>query len=101
MSEKEKMLSGLLYQAGDPELTADRIKARKLLKAYNLSDPEEIEERKGLLKKLIGKSGGNFWIEPPFQCDYGYNISVGDDVFINFNCLILDVVRVKLGIVCW
>ncbi|UZD23108.1 sugar O-acetyltransferase [Algoriphagus halophytocola] len=97
MTEKEKMLAGKLYQAGDPELAQERLKARKLLKSFNHSDPEELELRSALLTELIGKKGKNFWIEPPFQCDYGYNIEVGDDVFINFNCVILDICKVKLG----
>lgn len=97
MTEKEKMLAGKLYQAGDAELMQERLAARKLLKSFNNSDPEELEFRAGLLDKLIGKKGKNFWIEPPFQCDYGYNIEVGDDVFINFNCVILDICKVRIG----
>jgi len=97
MTEKEKMLAGELYQAGDPELVNDRLQARKITKALNDSDPKEVELRSDLVKKLVGSCGKNFWIEPPFYCDYGTNIHVGDDVFFNFNCVVLDVTSVRLG----
>ncbi|MDR7130773.1 maltose O-acetyltransferase [Algoriphagus sp. 4150] len=97
MTEKEKMLAGELYQAGDPELAAERLETRKLLKTINDSDPEDPEYRISLFKKLFGKAGENLWVEPPFYCDYGSNIEVGDDVFFNFNCVVLDVCKVTLG----
>ena len=97
MTEKEKMLAGELYQAGDPELVADRLRARKLVKTFNDSDPGDTEYRVSLIRKIFGKAGKNFWVEPPFYCDYGTNIEVGDDVFFNFNCVVLDVVKVTLG----
>ncbi|MGM0946074.1 MAG: sugar O-acetyltransferase [Bacteroidota bacterium] len=97
MTEKEKMLAGQLYQASDPELLEERLRARKLLHKLNHSDPEDISFRKKILNELFGKVGANFWVEPPFFCDYGSNISVGDDVFFNFNCVILDVVSVSFG----
>jgi maltose O-acetyltransferase len=96
-TEKEKMLAGELYLAADPELTAERLKARKLTKALNDSDPEDTAFRIGIISDLISKAGKNLWIEPPFYCDYGYNIEVGDDVFFNFNCVVLDVTPIKLG----
>jgi maltose O-acetyltransferase len=96
-SEKEKMLRGELYLASDQELSAERLKSRQLIKSFNDSFPEEIEKRKLYLNQLLGKIGENFWIEPPFFCDYGYNIHAGDDVFFNFNCVILDVTPVTLG----
>ncbi|MFT4856367.1 MAG: maltose O-acetyltransferase [Algoriphagus sp.] len=97
MTEKEKMLAGEWYQAGDPELVNERLQARKITKALNDSDPKEVELRADLVKKLVGSSGKNFWIEPPFYCDYGSNIHVGDDVFFNFNCVVLDVNKVTFG----
>ncbi|MFC3881335.1 sugar O-acetyltransferase [Algoriphagus namhaensis] len=97
MTEKEKMLAGQLYQAGDPVLTAERLKVRQLIKKLNDSDPTDESLRRRLHKEIFGKVGNNFWVEPPFYCDYGYNIEVGDDVFFNFNCVILDVCKVKLG----
>lgn len=96
-SEKEKMLAGELYLASDPELTQERLEARLFLKKFNDSSPEETDLRTELLQKLVGRAGENFWIEPPFSCDYGYNIQVGEDVFFNFNCVILDVTPVTLG----
>ncbi|MHA7128744.1 sugar O-acetyltransferase [Algoriphagus namhaensis] len=97
MTEKEKMLAGEWYQAGDPELVAERLKVRKLIKSYNDSPAEDVEQRKELVQKIFGKVGKNVWVEPPFYCDYGYNIELGDDVFFNFNCVVLDVVSVKIG----
>lgn len=97
MTEKEKMLAGEWYQAGDPELVEERMKARKLLNRFNQIDPENLTESDAIVRRLFGKSGKNLFIQAPFYCDYGYNIEVGDDVFFNFNCLILDVCKVKLG----
>lgn len=96
-SEKEKMLAGELYNATDPELSADRRNARILFKRFNDSSEDEKEERKQILKELIPTSGANLWIEPPFYCDYGKNITVGDQVFFNFNCVVLDVAEVIIG----
>ncbi|WPR76620.1 sugar O-acetyltransferase [Algoriphagus sp. NG3] len=97
MTEKEKMLAGELYQAGDPELVAERLQARKLVKTFNDSDPLDTDGRISLIRKVLGKAGKNLWVEPPFFCDYGTNIEVGDDVFFNFNCVVLDVCKVTLG----
>lgn len=97
MTEKEKMLAGELYQASDPELAAERLHVRKLVKSFNDSDPGDIEFRISLARKIFGKAGNNFWVEPPFYCDYGSNIEVGDDVFFNFNCVVLDVCKVIFG----
>lgn len=97
MTEKEKMLAGEWYLAADKQLSAERMHARKLLKKLNDSEPEDIEFRVGIVRQLLGKAGKNVWIEPPFFCDYGYNIEVGDDCFFNFNCVVLDVTPVKLG----
>ena len=91
------MLAGEWYQAGDAELVNERLQARKLVKELNDSSPEATDFRSELIRKLVGSCGKNFWIEPPFYCDYGTNIHVGDDVFFNFNCVILDVTKVTLG----
>ncbi len=96
-TEKEKMLAGELYLASDPELSSERLQARILLKQLNDSNPEEVEFRQQIFNQLLGAKGKNFWIEPPFFCDYGYNIVAGDDVFFNFNCVILDVTPVTFG----
>lgn len=96
-SEKDKMLRGEMYFANDPELAADRRNARLLVKQLNDSSDDQEEFRRGILKKLIGSQGEGLWIEPPFQCDYGSNIHVGEKVFFNFNCVILDVMAVHIG----
>lgn len=96
-TEKEKMLAGELYNSFDPELVADRLQCRLLLKQYNDSRPDDTEYRQEILKKLINNQGQNFWIEPPFYCDYGFNITVGENVYFNFNCVVLDVAPVIIG----
>lgn len=96
-TEKEKMLKGELYDASDPQLAAERRQARLLMKEFNDSRDNEPDLRTGILKKLIGSAGNELWIEPPFYCDYGSNIRVGDKVFFNFNCVVLDVMPVTIG----
>jgi len=97
MTEKDKMLSGQLYNASDPDLTEERHKARLLFQQINKMNNNDKEERNKLFYELFGEAGKDLWIEPPFYCDYGYNIKVGNNVFINFNCCILDVVEVRMG----
>lgn len=99
-TEKEKMLAGELYNACDAELSQERIQTRLLLKALNDSQADEVQERAALIKRLIPQSGKGLNIEPPFYCDYGKHISIGDFVFFNFNCVILDVVPVTIGHHC-
>ena len=96
-SEKEKMLAGELYDPLDPELSAWRRRARLLFKALNDTRDDQQDERARLIKKLIPASGEGVWIEPPFYCDYGTNITLGDRVFFNFNCVVLDVAPVRVG----
>jgi maltose O-acetyltransferase len=96
-SEKQKMLSGELYNAQDEELTKERVRARLLLKKLNDSAEDQVEERKQILNELIPAAEKNVQIQPPFYCDYGYNIEIGDGVFFNFNCVVLDVAPVKIG----
>ncbi|MEX0883770.1 MAG: sugar O-acetyltransferase [Cyclobacteriaceae bacterium] len=100
-TEKEKMLAGELYLASDELLSSERLTTRNLLKKFNDSFPNEIKKRQEISWELFGKVGKEFWIEPPFYCDYGYNISVGDQVFFNFNCTILDVTPVIIGDRCF
>jgi maltose O-acetyltransferase len=97
MTEKEKMLSGQLYDAMDPVLTHERHQARLLFQRINKLGDEEKELRDSLLYELLGEAGEGLFIEPPFYCDYGYNIKVGDKVFMNYNCCILDVMEVTMG----
>ncbi|OON67695.1 sugar O-acetyltransferase [Hymenobacter sp. CRA2] len=96
-TEKEKMLSGELYNALDPQLTAERLQARLLLKALNDSPEDQPEERQRVLQQLLPHAGPNLWLQPPFYCDYGTNIHLGEQVFFNFNCVVLDVAPVSIG----
>ena len=96
-SEKEKMLSGELYNASDPQLVAERLRARELCQALcTLSPSAPATERSNLLAGLFG-TRTNAHIAPPFFCDYGYNIELGDNVHFNFNCVVLDVAKVTIG----
>jgi len=95
-SEKEKMLAGDLYDASDEELVKEREHARNLTFEFNHTKPSEKEKRQEIMRRLI-KAKGSFLIEPPFHCDYGYNIEIGDNFFANFGCIILDVNKVKIG----
>lgn len=96
-TEKQKMLAGKAYQAGDAELSKERIKAREIIFDFNGLAPKFIKQRKELLKKLFGKTEKMFYIEPPFRCDYGYNIEIGDYFYANFNLVILDCAKVSIG----
>lgn len=97
MAEREKMMSGALYRADDPELTAARRSARRLTRLYNATTEEEPERRRELLAELLGTVGKGCYIEPSFRCDYGRNIHVGDGFYANFDCVILDVAPVTIG----
>lgn len=98
MTEKEKCQQGLLYDANyDPELLADRDKAKEVLYDYNRLRPSQKEEKVRLLKSFLGKTGENMIIEPPFACDYGYNIEIGENFFANMNLVILDGAKVSIG----
>ena len=96
-SEREKMLAGELYDALDPELVAARERARDLCRALNATREGEPEPRRGILRELFGAGGNTVWMQPPFFCDYGANIELGERVFFNFNCVVLDVCRVRIG----
>ena len=97
MSEREKMLRGELYLASDPELVAARARARRLWQSYNATDPIASAERHDLLEELLGALGARAVIEPPFFCDYGTQITLGADVFVNFNCVFLDCAFITIG----
>ena len=96
-TEKDKMLTGQLYRSSDDMLRSERRHARRLQKAFNDTLPDEIEKRAGLLIELLGALGKNAEIEPPFYCDYGYNILVGDNFYANFNCIFLDCAPITIG----
>jgi maltose O-acetyltransferase len=89
------MLAGELYDAGDPELVAERVRCEDLMRRFN-DEPDE-QARDGILRELLGGVGADAYIRPPFFCDYGYNITLGAGSFLNFNCVILDVVPVTIG----
>ena len=95
-SEKEKMLAGELYDPLDPQLCEERQKCRDLCKLLNDSKENETAERQRILVELLGRPT-DAWIQPPFFCDYGTNISLGSKVFFNFNCVVLDVMAVTIG----
>lgn len=97
MSEKNKMLNQEYYLSGDKELAGDRDRAKELLYDFNHTRPSERSKRIDILKQLFHSVGENVWIEPPFFCDYGYNISVGDNFYANMNCTILDCTKVTIG----
>ncbi|MER3434333.1 MAG: sugar O-acetyltransferase [Leptolyngbya sp. ERB_1_1] len=96
-SEKEKMLAGELYNPLDPQLAAERHRSRLLMKAFNETTHDQLEERDRLIHELIPTQGSAVWIEPPFYCDYGSNIKLGDKVYFNYNCIVLDVALVTIG----
>jgi maltose O-acetyltransferase len=96
-TELEKMLAGELYDPLDPVLVAGRNQARGLCQTLNATREEEQDERRRILVKLFGAGGESVWMQPPFFCDYGSNIYLGQRVFFNFNCVVLDVCRVTIG----
>jgi maltose O-acetyltransferase len=96
-SEREKMLAGELYDPLDPELVASRVRARDLCQALNATREADETERRRILMDLFGAGGESVWMQPPFYCDYGWNISAGQRVFFNFNCVVLDVCAVRIG----
>lgn len=100
-TEKEKMLNGELYHAGDPELTQDRMNARKLTRLFNETLETDIDHRTKLLKTLFGSTGRNLYVEPTFRCDYGYNIHAGENFYANFDCAFLDVCEIRIGDNCF
>ena len=91
------MLAGELYDALDPELVQARDRARDLCQDLNATREREQELRRAILKQLFAKGGDSVWMQPPFFCDYGSNIHLGERVFFNFNCVILDVCEVTIG----
>jgi maltose O-acetyltransferase len=96
-TEREKMLGGELYNPLDPELVRARDRARDLCQDLNATREKDQEIRRSILKQLFGKGGDSVWLQPPFFCDYGSNIRLGERVFFNFNCVVLDVCSVKIG----
>ena len=95
--ERERMLAGELYDPLDAELVAARDRARDLCRALNASGEADRDERRRIALALFGSGGESVWLQPPFYCDYGANIHLGERVFFNFNCVVLDVCEVRIG----
>jgi maltose O-acetyltransferase len=96
-SEREKMLAGAPYDPLDPDLVTGRERARDLCQALNATREGEADTRRAILRRLFGRGGDTVWMQPPFFCDYGTNIELGERVFFNFSCVVLDVCRVRVG----
>ncbi len=96
-TERERMLAGELYDPMDAALVAARERARDLCQALNATRERDQDERRRLLRALFATGGDSVWMQPPFFCDYGANIELGTRVFFNFNCVVLDVCRVRIG----
>jgi len=96
-TERELMLAGYSYDPLDPELVAARARARELCRALSSTREPETTERRRVLTELFGTGGDTVWLEPPFRCDYGSNIRLGERVFFNFDCIVLDVCEVRIG----
>jgi maltose O-acetyltransferase len=97
---KERMLHGELYLASDPELVAELAHAQELLERYNATPHAEQGERDRLLRELLGEVGDEVVVRPPFHCDYGRHISIGRRTFVNYGCVMLDVVPIRIGAAC-
>lgn len=96
-SEKEKMLAGELYDASDRLLTQERQRARSLTHQLNTAHYGDRSAYKQILSALLPNAAADIWIEPPFFCDYGYNLYTDEKVFFNFNCVLLDVMPIRIG----
>lgn len=98
MTEKEKMLKQMIYDANyDKELLEERVQAKELCYDYNHLRPSDEEGQKRVMQKLVGKTKESFTIIAPFWCDYGYNIEIGENFFANHNTVILDEAKVIFG----
>ena len=97
MTEWEKLQNGQMYNDFDDDLFQRRVAAKKLFRAYNRTEDEDVELRKSIMKELFKKLGENVWIEPDFRCELGRNITIDDNVYINFGCVILDCADVFIG----
>ncbi|SHK17988.1 maltose O-acetyltransferase [Desulforamulus aeronauticus DSM 10349] len=94
-------MNGELYNAADPQLLRERLKARMLTRLYNQTLETEENKRTELLQELFGSTEKNLYIEPTFRCDYGYNIHVGENFYANFDCVFLDVCEIRIGDNCF
>ncbi len=99
-TEREKMVDGELYDPDDPQLVADRRAAREFTEEHNQTPVSDEARRTELVTELFGSVGNEVYLEPPFRCDYGYNIHVGDGFYTNFECVVLDACPVTIGDDC-
>lgn len=97
MTEREKMLAGELYDCGDKELMALWYRGKNLVRDYNQTDSDNLQERERILTELLGGRGQGLWISPPFFVDYGNNIYFGDNCEVNMNCTFLDTNQIIIG----
>ena len=97
MTEWEKIRRGIMYNDFADELTVRRLAAKKLFRAYNRTEDDETGKRREILCELLESVGENVCIEPDFRCEFGKNITIGNNVYINFGCIILDCARVTIG----
>ncbi len=97
MTEKQKMINGKPYKAFGKELSDERQRAKELTFKFNTLHPSKIDEKNEIIKNLFGRIDKEFNIEPPLRCDYGYNISAGENFYCNYNCVILDCAPVTIG----
>ncbi len=97
MTEWDKMQSGKIYNDFDQDLFNRRVEAKRLFKEFNRTEDEETDRRQAILRTLLKGIGERVWIEPDFRCEFGKNITIGNDVYINFGCVILDCGQVTIG----
>ncbi len=97
MTEWEKMQECQIYNDFDEDLFNRRIEAKKLFREYNMTDDSETEKRQDIMRRMFRHVGERVWIEPDFRCEFGKNITIGNDVYINFGCVILDCGHVTIG----
>ena len=97
MTDWEKMQAGEIYDDFAEDLFNRRVVAKKLFREYNRLGDDEVEARQDVMRRLFKSVGKNVWIEPDFRCEFGKNITIGDDVYINFGCVILDCGQIRIG----
>lgn len=97
MTDWEKMQAGEIYNDFSEDLFNRRVEAKKLFREYNRLGDDEVQARRDIMRRLFKSVGENVWIEPDFRCEFGRNISIGDDVYINFGCVILDCGQISIG----
>ena len=97
MTDWDKMQAGEIYNDFDRDLFERRVEAKQLFRAYNRLADDEMEKREDIMRRLFRSVGKGVWIEPDFRCEFGKNIVIGDDVYINFGCIMLDCGLISIG----